>query len=319
MSEWTYTGRVPRSIICECVCAEGGSMERGSFCRVTTFVVINMLVFILAGLEGCGGITVGGNRSGGSSITGTVVDVATTLPVVGALVVLEQPDASGIDRVISSTISASNGSFSFNPSPSGLYDVVADASVKLASGTIVTYAATVTFGVPANTNLNQIPLVPEFGTASPAGIPATIFATVSSSGTNIAFLSQVDIKLSALQSVSPAIRSVVQVTIPAFAGSTTSITTATNGTCLNGTTCANYSLIVPEGFFSFGRFSATGTQYNLSTQQSLPVGYTVEGRAFFHSATLSPDCTPPNKSTDIVVGNGTVASGNPNLAFTGCL
>jgi hypothetical protein len=294
-------------------------VKRERFCRATTFVVITLLVFILAGFAGCGGIVVGGNGNKALSITGVVVDDATTLPISGALVVLEQPDASGIDRIISSTTSASNGSFTLIPSASGLYDVVADASVKSASGTIVTYAATVTFGVPANTSLNQIPLEPEFGNATPDGIPATILGTVSTSGTNMVFLSQVDINLSALQSVSPAIGSVVQFTIPAFAGSTASVTTMTNGTCSNGTTCANYSILVPEGFFSFGRFSASGTQYNLAVQQINPVKYTVEASAFFHLAGLSPDCTPPNEFSAIVVGNGTVAAGNPNFGFTGCL
>jgi hypothetical protein len=294
-------------------------MKRGRLCRGTTFVVIGLLGFILAELAGCGGIVVGGNKGGGFSITGVIVDDATTLPVAGALVALEQPDASGIDRILSSTTSASNGSFTLFPSASGLYEVVADASVKSASGTIVTYAATVTFGVPANTNLNQIPLEPEFGNATPDGIPATILGTVSTSGTNMVFLSQVDINLSVLQSVSPAIGPVVQVTIPVFAGSTPSVTTATNGTCLNGTTCANYSLMVPEGFFSFGRFSASGIQYNLAVQQIIPVRYTVEASAFFHLAALSPDCTPPNEFSDIVVGNGTVVSGNPNFGFSGCL
>jgi len=145
------------------------SLKRGKFHRATTFVVTGVLVFVLAWFEGCGGFvgSGGGNGSAGNSITGTVVDYATRTPVAGAVVVVEQADGSGTDRVISSTISASNGTFSLNTSSSGVYDVVADATVKPATGPTVTYAATVTFGVPGNASLNQIPLVPEFGSATP--------------------------------------------------------------------------------------------------------------------------------------------------------
>src|ERR1700719_1942101 len=118
------------------------------------FVLIGVLVFALVSLGGCGAFTV----SGGSSISGTVVDNATKLPVAGALVWLEQPDANGSARVILSAVSASNGSFGFDPPSPGTFNVVADASVPSASGTTATYAPTITFGVPASANLNQIPL-----------------------------------------------------------------------------------------------------------------------------------------------------------------
>jgi hypothetical protein len=238
--------------------------------------------------------------------------------VAGAVVVLEQVDGSGIDRVISFTTSGSNGSFSFNPPSSGLYDVVADSKATSATGATVTYAATVTFGVPAGANLNQIPLVPEFGNTSPSGIPATIFGIVSSSGNNMSFQNKVAVQLSALQSVSPMVGSVIQLTIPAFAGSTTSITT-TNASCMIGTTCANYTLLVPEGDFSVGMFSASGTPYTKSTQlHTQGVNYTLEGKASFPAAPLSLDCTPSSTSSAISVSSGTLGTGNPNLTFTGC-
>ena len=168
-------------------------MKEGEFFRGSTLVVMGMLVFVLAWFTGCGVLVV----IGGSPITGTVVDAVTKLPVPGALVVLEQADSSGADRIVASTISASNGSFGLDPPSPGIFDVVADATVLLSSGTTVTYAATVTFGVPANANLSQIPLVPEFGSATPNGFPATISATVFSSGP-LGVPSEVDVKLSAL-------------------------------------------------------------------------------------------------------------------------
>src|SRR5882672_7075723 len=122
------------------------------------FVATGMLVFVLAWFEGCGGFvgSGSGNGSGGNSITVTVVDYATRTPVAGAVVVLEQADGSGTDRVISSTTSASNGTFSLSTSSSGVYDVVADATVKPASGPTVTYAATVTFGVPGRSEERRV-------------------------------------------------------------------------------------------------------------------------------------------------------------------
>src|ERR1700674_4898249 len=123
---------------------EGAPLENGKFYRVPAMVVLGMLVFSLAWVEGCGGIL--GSGSGGNfSLTGTVVDsTVMKTPVPGALVVLEQPDSAGIDRVVASTVSASNGTFGFRPSAAGTYDVVADATVTT-SGTTMTYAATVTF------------------------------------------------------------------------------------------------------------------------------------------------------------------------------
>jgi hypothetical protein len=290
-------------------------MDQGKIYQATTFVVLGMLVMSLGCLEGCGGYVAGGGS--GSSITGIIVNATTKTPVAGALVVLEQGDVNGIDRVISSTTSGSAGSFSFNPSSSGLFDVVADATATSTSGT-VTYAATVTFGVPVGTNLNQIPVVPEFGSTTPTGTPATIFGTVSTAGNNITFINSVDVQLSALQLVSPAVGSVNQITIPAFAGSTASVTTVTSNSCLNGTTCILYTLLVPQGVFSAGRFSASGTQYNLAGQQQTAVSYTVEGRAFAPLSPLFPDCSPSSMSTILSVSSGT-ATGNPNLSFTGCI
>src|SRR6266576_750330 len=278
----------------KCLYTGGAPLKRGKLHRATTLVVTGMLVFVLAWFEGCGGFVVSGsgNGSGGNSITGTVVDYATRTPAAGAVVVLEQADGSGTDRVISSTTSASNGTFNLNSSSSGIYDVVADATVKPASGPTVTYAATVTFGVPGNASLNQIPLVPEFGSATPTGFPTAIFATVGS---------------------------VNQLSIPAFAGSTTSVTTVqTLSSCPTGSACASYSLLIPSGHFSRGSFNASGTQYSLSVQQLPNVKYTVEGKAFIHTAPLSPTCTPAIESMAIVLVNGNLSSSNPNIAFTSC-
>ena len=129
----------------------------------------------------------------------------------------------------------------------------------------------------------------------------------------------VDVEVSALQFAAPAGVSANRLTIPAFAGSTTSVTTMANAFCASGTACASYSLLIPSGSPSVGTFSASGTQYTLSAQQSAEVNYTVEGRASFHGAGLSPDCTPPSRSLEVVIVNGSLPSPVPDLTFTGCL
>ena len=53
------------------------------------------------------------NPPGPNSISGVVVNDSTGQPVAGAIVLLEQPDASGIDRVVRSDTTASDGSFAF--------------------------------------------------------------------------------------------------------------------------------------------------------------------------------------------------------------
>jgi hypothetical protein len=287
-------------------------LENGKFYRVPAIAVFGMFVFILAWVEGCGGIL--GSGSGGTgTLTGTVVDSTTKSPVSGALVVLEQPDG-GIDRVVASTVSASNGTFGFKPSAAGIYDVVADATVTPTSGPSVTYAATVTYGVPATASLGQIPLVSVPGNSNMPGSPVILTNTVTSSGA--AGGVAVDVTLSALQSAS--VVSLTEITIPVFTGSTPAITTGINNPSCNGAACAPYSLLVPSGNFSSGPFSASGTQYTLSTQQS-PVSYVVEGKAFAVNAPASPRCTSPTMSSTIVITNGTPGPADREIAFTGCL
>ena len=289
-------------------------MENGKFFRVPTLLVLGMFAIILAWVEGCGGILGSGSGSAGT-LTGTVVDSSTKSPVPGALVKLEQADSTGAtDRIVLSTVSAADGTFGFKPSASGTYDVVADATVTPTAGPSVTYAATVTYGVPATASLGQIPLVSVTGSSTNPGTPVTLSNQVSSSSTTLGFGVPIDVTLSALQTVSPQVGLIAEITIPVFTPSTPSITTGPNSPtspCPSGTDCASYSVLVPAGNFSFGTFSASGTQYTLSTQQS-QVTYIVEGKA-------SLSCTTSTMSSTIVITNGAPAPANPNLAFTGCL
>jgi hypothetical protein len=148
---------------------EGVSVEARKIYRATTFVVLGVLVCGSGWLDGCGAnVSLGGSSA--PAINGTIVDASTKSPIAGALVVLEQGDPNGTDRIVASTFSASDGTFGFNPSASGTFDVVADATIPT-TGTPITYAATITFGVPAKAGLNQIPWCGNSGSRRKAGSP----------------------------------------------------------------------------------------------------------------------------------------------------
>ena len=53
---------------------------------------------------------------------------STKRPIAGANVLVEQPDSSGVDRVVELELTASDGTFIFCPLAPGNYDVVVAAS-----------------------------------------------------------------------------------------------------------------------------------------------------------------------------------------------
>jgi hypothetical protein len=291
-------------------------MIMGDLRRFQQILVVPTLIFTSCAAAGCGGLAGSGGPPGEASIAGSVIDGATKHPVAGAIVAVEQPDSKGIDRIVASTTSSTDGTFSFSGLPQGDYDIVADATVSSA-GSTVTYAATVTFGVPLNSSVPDIPIEPEYGNSSPTGSPAQVNAVAVSAGT-LGVPVPVDIKLSALQPV-PLGHSAGEVTVPLLAGSTHTITTVANLSCESGTACANYSLLIPAAAVSYGTFSASGTQYTLVSQGGPEeVVLTFEGKAFTHGNGSVADCTPANESAFPVTVRGTLASIVPNLAFAGC-
>jgi hypothetical protein len=244
------------------------------------------------------------------------MDSITKRPVVGALIALEQPDTNKIDRIVESTVSDASGNFSFASLAEGTYDIVADASVT-SSGSNVTYAPTVTYGVPVSSTVKQIPLEPQYGTPVPDDMPVRVPATVTSAGT-LGIPVSVDIKLSALLFV-PSGAPVMQITTPVFSGSTPSVTTVPNPSCESGTACVNYVLSVPAGNISFATFNPPGSQYTLAAnQQPEELSYTFDGKSFVHGNESSPDCTPASQSDGQVTVRGTLALKVPNFTFTGC-
>lgn len=244
------------------------------------------------------------------SINGTVVDKATTQPIVGGnvMVALEQKDSTGVDRVIMATDADSSGHFVFCPVPAGTYDVVAVGI----SGTNTAYAATVTTGVAVGTAMGNVPLIAETGAST---APATLTGSVSSTTGSAATLA--DVSLSALASATLS-SGTLTYTMPLVQqmAATASLATAPGATCAANTDCASYSLSVPAAPATVGAFAATGTSYTPGTGA---VTYNVEADAELPSSGGTPDCSPATLTTTTAL---TVSAGVTTqvavLAFTGC-
>jgi Domain of unknown function (DUF4382) len=259
-----------------------------------------------------------------NSIAGTVIDGSTQSPIADAMVMVEQPDANGVDRVVESELSAADGTFIFCPLSSGNYDVVVAATtptpvllppIRLAT----TYNSTVTFNTPTGASIT-VPLVAEAPSGG-SGSPAELTGTVTSSATGGQAIS-VDVAVSALQQAAPEGGSVVQFTVPAFLDSTASIETATGGVCDSGAACGSYTLFVPASNPSAGTYNSAGTTY--STPQAGNVAYTVDAQAFVADGSNSTDCSPTDISTTLDSGGGPlfavggVTSTVMTLAFGAC-
>jgi hypothetical protein len=273
-----------------------------------------------------------------NSIGGRVVDTSTlpVTPIPGAIVFLEQPDSSGIDRVVRSGVTASDGTFFFCPLPSGNYDVVAAAMVTSTAGVTTTYNATAWLAAPLGSNLD-ITLVQEATATGANNPPATISGLIqATSGSGVCVASTgcgvvADISLSALQSVggSPPLL----VTVPLLSGSTASVTTDSalpvSGTATScgtwvGSGCVAYTLIVPASnpLVCPCVIPVTGSTAPAVSSAT----YWVNAQAFVPmSASTNPgaaDCSPSSLPSSFTSGNS--LSVNPgstateNFTFTGC-
>src|SRR5215472_1655901 len=246
-----------------------------------------------------------------SAINGNVVDSTTGKPLVGGttVVALEQKDASGVDRVILSTLADANGNFALCPVPTGTYDLV----IAAVNGAGVFYAPSITTGVKDSTAVGQVPITPEPNTGNTG--PASLTGVVQTSGASGA-VSEI-VTLSALQSV--AIGGAVErvlVTIPLAQQSlaTINVTTASSASCAAATDCFSFTLAVPGVNAFVGSFSSSGTQY---VQGTGIVTYTADGQPV-----PKPDNTPVCTQTDVQSSPVTVTPGPSfpvgTLALGGC-
>jgi len=250
----------------------------------------------------------------GSAISGAVYDNFTKQAISGAIVAAEQPDSTGIDRVVTSTITASNGGFIFCPLPSGNFDVVADASVAV-GGVTTTYNPTLTTTVPLGSTLTSLPLAPESGNSAPNTLPVSLSGTVTTTNASNQ-PTGADIQLSALMQSAPGASAPLTFTVPALPGSTPEISTIASNSCSASTDCASYTLLLPASNAMVGAFSSSGTTY--SPPEPSNVLYEVEADAFVPESGAQPDCSPSAQTTpQILIAFGIPATA-PTLAFSGC-
>jgi hypothetical protein len=273
-------------------------------------------------------LTAGQVSANNSGITGKVVDSGTGAPISGSVqVAIEQPDPTGVDRILMQTVADSNGNFNFCPLPTGMFDIV----VVAIGPTNMPYNATAVLNVPNGTNLGTIPLIAEVAAAAPAVFQGFVTAT------NGAAAGTIDVSLSALQTAPTGATTTLQITIPLQTIPATNTTPEVDSTglvsvsagtsCLTGApvkaNCAQYTLVVPASNPSVGIFSSSGTTY--STPAAGVVLFTVDARAAVPLSGGTADCSP---SEQMVSKDSTAAAlkalpaTTTNVAeidFSGCM
>jgi len=181
--------------------------------------------------------------------------------------------------------------FSLNTSTSGVYDVVADATVKPASGPTVTYAATVTFG-----GSRELEPQSRFTRARIWKRDAHRISYCNLRSRSVRWTimgSRFQVGLSSVRLCSLSHRRWDQSPKLTFSRSRPrrAALDGANAVLLpTGSACANYSLLIPSGIFH-GFVQRVRHPISLSVQQ-LRIKHTVERKKFIHAAPALATCTP---------------------------
>ncbi len=235
-----------------------------------------------------------------TSINGKVLDKATGNPVNGrVLVALEQPDTTGVDRIVFSTLAGNDGSFVFCPIPSGAYDVVVVG--EAADGTA--YQASIVTGVSNGQTIGTVDL---YGTLATAMSTAQISGGITSQN-NANQGTVADVAVSALEPTEGG----TTYTIPLLPNAQQpaaelALETAASSSCAAGTDCATYTMLLPAGGPYIGTYSASGA--TLSSNAPLAT-YIVDGLAVVPSSGGIANCAPPEQKTApyaLAVGGATI-------------
>jgi hypothetical protein len=245
-------------------------------------------------------LTAGQIRANNTGISGQALDSMTKLPIVGSVqVAIEQQDPSGVDRILMQAVVDGNGNFNFCPLPIGSFDVV----VVGIGPKNVPYNATMVLNVPNGTNLGPIPLIAEVAATAPAVLQGFLTAT------NGATVGNIDVSLSALQTVASGASTILPITIPLqnipatqFApevDSTAIVSVSSDTSCPQGApanaNCASYTLVIPASNPSVGIFSPGGFSYSVPAIGE--VLFSVDARAELPLSGGTPDCTPSEQNT----------------------
>ncbi len=251
-------------------------------------------------------LTAGVVSANTSGIGGQVVDSVTKKPISGNVIVaLEQPDKTGVDRIVMQATVDPQGNFRFCPLPMGTFDIVV---VALGAANLP-YNATAVVNVPNGTNLNVIPLVAETGATGPAILQGFVTAKTATAGATV------DVSLAALQSINVSSSVTRQLTIPLQNTQATAATPAVTSTGLisitdskncpmgspTGANCAQYTLVVPASNPSVGVFAAGG--FTFSAPASGDVLFSVDANASVPMSGGKTDCTPSEIVTSKDVNN----------------
>jgi hypothetical protein len=257
-----------------------------------------------------------------TGISGTIVDATTNAPVSGGtvLVALERKDSTGADTAFLQTAVDASGMFNFCPLPAGAtFDIVATAINRAG----VAYNATVVLGVPGGSNVGNIPLQPETGSATgPATLKGNVTARNGGSG------GTVDAVVTAQQSVTVPGGGTLMVAIPSLPGSTSNIsvdstsTTTCTTMAVSGANCAEYLLLVAASNPEVGTFSGGTVTYTPPAGGN--VAYSVRADTFTPGGGGATSCSPSTQTTNLnaasaplVVMAGAVTQVQ-ELDFTGC-
>ncbi|HEV2197038.1 MAG TPA: DUF4382 domain-containing protein [Candidatus Acidoferrum sp.] len=257
-----------------------------------------------------------------SGLSGQIVDSVTMKPIVGAVVTLQSPDNTGVDRIAAAPkLTDSTGHFRFCPLPAQAFDVVVDAMTS--SGTA--YDATIVLNATGGTDLGAIPLVAEMPAMAGASTgPGTIQGAITAiNGTTGA---SIDATVSALQTVMVSGASHT-FTVPLFANSTSSVSITSSMSCPTtapkGAFCGSYTLIVPASNPEVGTVSMGKVTF--TSPASGDILYAVEADATNPSTnaamcspssqTASKDTSTPPVPLKVTPGATTNAA---EIDFSGC-
>ncbi|MGA8041560.1 MAG: DUF4382 domain-containing protein, partial [Terracidiphilus sp.] len=272
------------------------------------------------------------------SMNGKVVTAGTTpVAVAGAVVSLEQPDATGVDRILASTTTASDGTWVICPVMEGNASKPYDVVITAADSTGILYAPSIVTGVTIGSTVGTVALNLPAGTNITAATSTALISgqvtsvNASSAGTAIdAALTVLEISTNGTYTIP------LPMTATQEAGTAVTVTTATYTTqvpACNPTSafCADYgpltqnwgtqqsagALQVPAAGAYVGAWSSSGVAL---TQPNVVPAYVVDGIATVPNSATTSDCANngEEKATILFNLNAPTLAGTGNLAFTGC-
>ncbi len=256
-----------------------------------------------------------------TSINGTIVSSASGKPLVGGTVVVaaEQPDSTGVDRIVMSTAAdPTTGGFVFCPLPAGSYDIVAVG----VDGAGVAFSLGVETGVQPGETAGTIPLME-------STMQATINGQITSQNSAMPPAATVaDVQVSALQQATSSGPLVTIPLLPSQNLMSGAYATAPGSTCPTGTDCASYTLMVPGVWPNTGVYSSSGSRFTQAT--ATPVTDTVDLQAEEPGSGGAPDCSTSEIKITTAAPTASGVAGGPlavapgqtttaaTAAFTGC-